>query len=247
MQSGPGGGFAGGGVCSDGDGAGAVPVQLPVHCSRVSKRLSLPWQPPYVNSWHCSDDGEKNLRQRKHKSRAHPLLTSRTTQQAYDACGAHSPFGQGGIAGSRVREQPTARPHKRDGRLLLLELEERVCMSSEDFTSQTAEATAHVILQAWQTADIATAPANRRQIKTRRTSSSCILEQGSTGRQSALSRTLLMLCSLCLNHRCCHRTKCDRCQAVCSVMQRRPHGGPATVLPTIHLQISYTQFRQPTT
>lgn len=51
----------GGGVSCGGDGSGAVPVQLPVHCSRVSKRLPLPWQPPYANSWHCSANGEKNL------------------------------------------------------------------------------------------------------------------------------------------------------------------------------------------
>ena len=54
--------IGGGGVSRGGDGAGTVPVQLPVHCSSVSKRLPLPWQPPYANSWHCSADGEKNLR-----------------------------------------------------------------------------------------------------------------------------------------------------------------------------------------
>lgn len=52
------GALGGGGVSTGGDGAGAVPVQLSVHCSSVSKRLPLPWQPPYANSWHCSAAGE---------------------------------------------------------------------------------------------------------------------------------------------------------------------------------------------
>jgi hypothetical protein len=46
-------------VSTDGGGVSSPPpVQLPVHCSSVSKRLPLPRQPPYANSWHCSAAGE---------------------------------------------------------------------------------------------------------------------------------------------------------------------------------------------